>query len=159
MKASALAVALVLTLLALVAASCGSGSSSDGAVAPDGDPGQVFTRLVRYELSGRRDNSYEMLVSAQRDLVPRSLYVSCSPGAPIDDADVVVVKVFDEDFVVPKLGRTRTKAINWRLVVRPPDGGDPITLNRKGHLIAEDGEWHWTLTEKSLASFRAGLCP
>ncbi len=153
MKAPVLAVA---ASLALLAAGCGG---SNVANAPHEDPGQVFTRLVQHELAGRRASSYAMLVDAQRDLVPRSLYVSCSPGAPIDDADVVVVKVFDEEYVVPKVGRKQTKAISWRLVVRPPDGGDPITLNRKGHLIAEDGEWHWTLTEKSLASFRAGMCP
>jgi hypothetical protein len=143
--------------LVVVAAGCGGGGSGSAA-APAEDPSQAFTRLVHQELSGQRESSYRMLVRAQREVVPRSLYVSCSPGSPID-GEVVVVKVFDEEFAVPQLGRTQTKAVKWRLIVHPPDGGDPITLSRKGHLIAEDGEWRWTLSPKSFASFRAGVCP
>jgi hypothetical protein len=143
-----------IALLAIAASGCGSGSST-----PKENPEQAFSRLVHHELAGRRASSYAMLISEQRDVVPRSLYVSCSPGAPVDDADVVVVKIFDEEFSVPRLGRIQTKAVDWRLVVHPPDGSDPITINRKGHLIAQDGHWRWTLSPKSFASFRAGVCP
>ena len=142
--------------LVLVAAGCGSGGSASKAT-PTEDPARAFTRLVHQELSGQLASSYRTLVRAQRDVVPRSLYVSCSPGAPVD-AEVVIEKVFDEDFAVPQLGRTKTKAVSWKMIVHPPDGAD-YTLARKGHLIAEDGEWRWTLTPKSLASYRAGVCP
>lgn len=141
--------------VALLAAGCGAGRSG---AAPAEDPSVAFARLVHHELAGRRDRSYDMLVREQRDIVPRALYVSCSPGASIDDADVQVIRVSDETFSVPELGQTLTKAIDWRLVVRPPNG-DPITLARKGHLIAQDGQWRWTLSQKSFASFREGICP
>jgi hypothetical protein len=143
--------------LVVVAAGCGGGGGKFEAT-PAEDPGQAFTRLVHQELSGQLGRSYGMLVRAQRKVVPRSLYVSCPPGPPVD-GEVVVLKVFDEEFPVPQIGRTQTKAVNWRLTVHPPNGGDAITLSRKGHLIAEDGEWRWTLSKKSLASFRAGVCP
>jgi hypothetical protein len=146
-------------LLAILGGGCGGGSGSTAGATPAEDPSQAFTRLVHQELSGQRESSYRMLVRAQRAVVPRSLYVSCSPGSPIEDADIVVMRVFDEEFSVPELGRTKTKAVSWRMIVRPPDGSDPITLNRKGHLIAEEGEWRWTLSPKSFASFRAGVCP
>jgi hypothetical protein len=148
---------LAAAVLVVVAAGCSGGGGSSRS-APAEDPGQAFTRLVHQELSGQRESSYRMLIRAQRDVVPRSLYVSCSPGSPID-AEVVVTRVFDEEFAVPQLGRTHTKAVKWRMIVHPPDGSDPITLSRKGHLIAEEGEWRWTLSRKSLASFRAGVCP
>lgn len=147
--------AVLALILPAVGTGCGGGSS---AAVPSEDPSQAFSRIVHQELAGKRESSYRALVRAQRDVVPRSLYVSCSPGSPIDDADVVVMRVFDEEFSVPELGRTQTKAVSWRMIVRPPEG-DPITLDRKGHLIAEEGEWRWTLSEKSLASFRAGVCP
>jgi hypothetical protein len=137
-----------------VAAGCGGGSSE---ATPSEDPSQAFTRLVHQELTGQRESSYRMLIRAQRAVVPRSLYVNCSPGSPVD-GQVVVTKVSDEEFAVPQLGPTLTKAVSWKLIVHPP-GGDAFTLNRKGHLIAEDGEWRWTLSRKSLASFRAGVCP
>jgi hypothetical protein len=149
--------AAIAVLLVIVGGGCGGGRAS--VETPSEDPSQAFTRLVHQELSGQRESSYRMLVRAQRDVVPRSLYVSCSPGSPIEDASIVVMRVFDEEFSVPELGRTQTKAVSWRMIVRPPDGGDPITLNRKGHLIAEEGEWRWTLSPKSFASFRAGVCP
>lgn len=158
-KSAALVVVALLSAAALTIVASGCGSGSSVAIAPDEDPGQAFTRLVHHELAGQRASSYSMLISEQRKVVPQSLYVSCSPGAPIDDADVVVMKIFDEEFSVPLLGRTKTKAVNWRLVVHPPDGSDPITIDRKGHLIAEDGEWRWTLSPKTFASFKAGTCP
>jgi hypothetical protein len=141
--------------LVVVAAGCGGGSSD---ATPSEDPSQAFTRLVHQELTGQRESSYQMLIRAQRAVVPRSLYVNCSPGSPVD-GQVVVTKVSDEEFAVPELGPTQTKAVSWKLIVPSPGGGDPLTLTRKGHLIAEDGEWRWTLSRKSLDSFRAGVCP
>ncbi len=149
-------VVVALLLVAALAAGCGGAGRSAGP--PSEDPSVAFTRLVHHELVGQRDESYAMLIREQRDVVPRSLYVSCSPGTPIDDADVIVMRVFDETYSVPELGKTETKAISWRLVVHPPDG-EKITLSRKGHLIAQDGQWRWTLSQKSFASLRDGVCP
>jgi hypothetical protein len=65
--------------------------------------------------------------------------------------------VKDETAVVPVLGRTKTKAVSSRLTVQ--EAGAPVTVSNVGHLIAQDGHWHWTLSAQSLKLLRAGLCP
>jgi hypothetical protein len=140
-------------LAILVLAGCGDGvraGTSD-------DPGAAMTRIIRLELIGKRELSYALLVREQRRLVDRRLYRACSPGATVHDAKIEVRGVRDETTVVPALGRTKTKAVSWRLTVK--EAGAPVTVSNVGHLIAEDGHWHWTLTAQSLKLLRAGLCP
>jgi hypothetical protein len=144
-------VIVALSLLAL--AGCGGG----GSAGPAEDPGAVMTRVIRLELNGQRDLSYQLLVREQRAVVDRRLYRACSPGAKVTDAKIEVQGIKDETTDVPVLGRTKTKAVSWRLTVN--DAGSPVTISNVGHLIAEDGHWHWTLTAQSLKLLRAGLCP
>jgi hypothetical protein len=144
----------MLPALAILALSGCGGSVHAG---PSDDPGAAMTRIIRLELTGKRDLSYQLLVREQRKLVDRRLYRACSPGATVNDAKIEVRGVRDETTVVPVLGRTRTKAVSWRLTVQ--EAGSPVTVSNVGHLIAEDGHWHWTLTAQSLKLLRAGLCP
>lgn len=144
--------AAVLAPLAALAA-CGGGGERE----PDEDPADAMTRVIRHELSGRRASSWQLLVREQREIVGRKLYVSCSPGPPLE-ADVVVLGVSDEDFSVPGLGKAKTKAVRWRMTVRAP-GEEPITLSRTGHLVAQDRQWRWTLSPQSFDALRAGTCP
>ena len=114
-------------------------------------------RLVHHELAGRLGASWAMLVREHREVVARDLYVSCPPGPPIDELRAEVLGVEDEVTAIPVLGRIRTKAVQWRFVSRGEDGLESPTST--GHLIAQDGEWRWTLSRQSLAAFRAGNCP
>ncbi len=41
----------------------------------------------------------------------------------------------------------------------PQPGMEPVTYDRTGHLIPQDGKWRWTLSPSSFASYRAGVCP
>jgi hypothetical protein len=41
----------------------------------------------------------------------------------------------------------------------PQPGTQPLTYDRTGHLIAQDGKWRWTLWRRSFALYRAGICP
>lgn len=143
----------------LAVSGCGAGGGgSGGAAVPAQDPGQAMVTLIRHELAGRLGQSWALLVREQRAIVDRALYVRCPNGLPIDDARVDVLGVSDEDFTVPALGKTRTKAVRWRMTV-PQPGMTPVTYDRTGHLVAQDGEWRWTLSKSTFALYRAGVCP
>ena len=143
--------------IALVAG-CGLGSGGGDEVLPVDDPGQAMVVLIRHELAGRLGQSWALLVREQQAIVERALYVRCPNGLPIDDARITVLGVSDEEFAVPALGRTQTKAVRWRMTI-PQPGTQPVTYDRTGHLIAQDGKWRWTLSRASFASYRAGVCP
>jgi hypothetical protein len=134
----------------------GGGPSSDAA--PAQDPGQAMVTLIRHELAGRLAHSWALLVREQRAVVDRAFYIRCPNGLPIDDARIDVLGVSDEDFAVPALGRIRTKAVRWRMTV-PQPGTSPVTYDRTGHLVAQDGKWRWTLSKSTFALYRAGVCP
>ena len=138
--------------LALLA---GCGGSSEAA--PKGNPGQVMKSVVKHELSGDREVSYQMLVREQRDAVDAALYKRCSPGPSMEETDVKVgiVGVHDEEISVPGLGKTKTKAVSYLIDFH--DGTEPIRST--GHLIAQDGKWRWTLSPASFDSLSGGSCP
>jgi hypothetical protein len=150
-RSSALAAAAAIAVVA--AAGCGGSSEA----APKEDPGQVMQAVVKHELAGDRDRTYAMLVREQRDAVDRSLYRKCSPGPSMQEADVSVgiTGVHDEQIAVPGLGKTRTKAVGYRIDFH--DGTDPIVST--GHLIAQEGHWRWTLSSASFDSLSGGSCP
>jgi hypothetical protein len=140
---------------ALVAlAGCGGSSSS---AAPKEDPAQVMKAVVSHELSGQQAFTYKLLVREQRKVVSAKLYGSCVPGLTMQasDVSVAVLGVRDESYAVPALGKTKTKAVKYKIDFH--DGGDPIVST--GHLIAQDGHWRWTLSPKSFNSFSSGSCP
>jgi hypothetical protein len=136
----------------------GCGGRGGGAGAPSEEPGRAMQRLVTYELAGQLERSYAMLVREQRAIVARSDYVRCKPGPPMSGITVLVLGVKDEVMDVPELGRTTTKAVRWRISLPDAQGND-ITQADTGHLIAQDGEWRWTLSRPSLASFKQRTCP
>jgi hypothetical protein len=71
------------------------------------------------------------------------------------DVSARIVAVRDEEFSVPALGKTKTKAVSYRIDLH--DGTDPIRST--GHLISQDGRWRWTLSPPSFRSLSVGLCP
>jgi hypothetical protein len=148
---------LVLLAAAFVVAGCGSSSSSDAAV-PDETPGHAMVRLVQHELRGQRASSYAMLVKEQRKMVGHDLYVRCSPGLPRSDVRVLILGVRDQMFDVPAIGRVATKAVTYEMSV-PDAKGSRIRTTDTGHLVAQDGQWRWTLSQRSLSAFLAGACP
>ena len=143
--------------LTVGAVSIAAGCGGSGSAQPSEDPGQVMKAVIRHELSGRRDASYRMLVSEQRKAVTARLYKSCSPGAAMRESDVEVgiSGVHDEVFSVPAIGKTKTKAVTYKIDFH--DGTKPI--RDTGHLIAQDGHWRWTLSASSFDSFSKGSCP
>ena len=147
----------VVAAAAGVASGCGGSSAAQ---APAEDPGQVMKAVIRHELSGERGLSYGMLVTEQRKLVPVRTYRSCSPGPSMKASavDVGILGIHDQVVAVPAIGKTKTKAVSYRLVVRA-GGGDPTKLEDTGHLIAQEGHWHWTLSASSYDSFVNGSCP
>ena len=151
---------VVVALAAAVAlAGCGATDGAPGSEpVPTQDPGQAMVTLIRHELAGRLGQSWALLVREQRAIVDRALYVRCPNGAPIADARIDVLGVSDEDFAVPAVGTIPTKAVRWRMTV-PMPGSTPITYDRTGHLVAQDGEWRWTLSRSTFALYRAGVCP
>jgi hypothetical protein len=147
---------LVFAALALFSG-CG-GSGGGGAASPSEEPARAMQRLVQYELAGQLERSYAMLVREQRAIVTRSDYVRCRPGPPMSGIAVIVLGVTDETIDVPALGKTKTKAVRWRISLPDAEGND-ITQADTGHLIAQDGEWRWTLSPASFASFKQRVCP
>ena len=148
----------VLATLAAVSGCGGGGSDAGGERVPAQDPGRAMVALIKHELAGRLAHSWALLVREQRAVVDRAFYIRCPNGLPIDDARVDVLGVSDEMFSVPALGKTKTKAVRWRMTV-PQPGRTPVTYDRTGHLIAQDGKWRWTLSRTSFAMYRAGVCP
>jgi uncharacterized protein YceK len=150
---------LVLAALAGAATLSGCGTTAASTAAgPGEDPGKAMIRLVQHELAGRLNSSYAMLVREQREAVNHDLYVKCKPGLPTTGVRVLVLGVQDEAFNVPVLGKTVTKAVRYEMSV-PDASGKRIKIVDKGHLIAQDGKWRWTLSERSLSAFLAGACP
>ena len=142
-----------------VLAGCGGGGSSS-AKPPVENPGRVMTSVIRHELEGERELSYKMLIREQRKIVPARFYASCSPGPAMlqRDVDVDILGIHDELFAVPGLGKTKTKAVDYRMTVHG-GGGEPMKLSHTGHLIAQEGHWRWTLSASSFDSFTKGFCP
>src|SRR5262249_20125502 len=149
--------ALVLFAAAFMLAGCGATSSSD-ASSPDEAPGRAMVRLVQRELQGQRDNSYAMLVKEQRKEVDHDLYVRCAPGLPRDDVRVLILGVRDQMFDVPAIGRVPTKAVTYEMSI-PDAKGDRMRTTDTGHLVAQEGQWRWTLSQRSLSALLAGACP
>jgi hypothetical protein len=137
----------------LLAAGCGAEGGT-----PSEEPGRVMQRLIKYELAGRLEQSYAMLVRQQQAVVEKNLYVRCPPGPPISGVTVLVLGVSDETIEVPGLGRTKTKAVRWRMTL-PDAQGNPLSQSDTGHLIAQDGHWRWTLSKSSFESFKQRVCP
>jgi len=102
--------------------------------------------------------NYSGVIREQRKAVDHDLYVKCKPGPPTSGARVRVLSVKDEVFNVPVLGKAQTKAVRYEMSV-PDASGKRITIASKGHLIAQDGKWRWTLSQRSLSAFLAGACP
>jgi hypothetical protein len=148
---------LALLAVAVAAATAGCGSSS-GAREPREDPGAVMRQVIQLELTGKLDRSWQMLIREQRRIVDRRLYRQCVLGPPVEKADVVILGVADQMFDVAALGRTKTKAVRWKLTTHEVGLGK-VTVSHTGHLVQEDGRWHWTLSAASLQHLRAGSCP
>jgi len=137
-----------------VAAAAGCGGNSNAT--PKEDPGSVMQAVVKHELAGERTVTYGMLVREQRKAISPAIYKRCSPGAPLKGAATVgILGVRDEQFAVPALGKTDTKAVRYRISFR--DGMAPVAST--GHLIAQDGHWRWTLSATSFDSLSGGSCP
>src|SRR5215813_4102686 len=149
--------ALVLLAAACLLAGCGNSSSNDAAP-PAETPGHAMVRLVQHELQGRRASSYEMLVKEQRKEIDHDLYVRCSPGLPRDDVRVLILGVRDQMFDVPAIGRVATKAVQYEMSI-PDAKGDRMRITDTGHLVAQEGQWRWTLSQRSLSALLAGACP
>jgi hypothetical protein len=147
---------IVFVVCMVLAAGCGAGSA--GGDTPVEDPGTAMVRLVQHELNGRLSSSYAMLVAEQREAVDHDLYVSCPPGFPQSGVRVEIIRVRDELYDVPALGETETKAITYEMSI-PDARGQRMTVSDTGHLVAQNGEWRWTLSSKSLSAFLAGACP
>ncbi len=148
---------VVLVAAVGVLAGCG-GNESTGQATPSEKPGQAMVRLVQHELNGRLESSYAMLVNEQRKAVDHDLYVHCPAGAPRNDVRVLVLGVKDELYDVPALGKTDTKAVSYEMSI-PDARGNRMTVTDTGHLIAEAGEWRWTLSQRSLSALLVGACP
>jgi hypothetical protein len=141
-----------IAIVVVAAAGCGGSSNAT----PKEDPASVMKAVVKHELAGERAVTYGMLVRQQRKVISSALYRRCSPGAPMTDAVTVgIVGVRDEQFSVPALGKTKTKAVSYRISFN--DGGAPVAST--GHLIAQDGHWRWTLSEAGFDSLSGGNCP
>lgn len=149
--------ALTLLAAAFVLAGCGASGSSDAAT-PDEAPGRAMVRLVQHELQGQLASSYAMLVREQRKEVDHDLYVRCSPGLPRKDVRVLILAVRDQMFDVPAIGRVATKAVTYEMSI-PDAKGDRMRITDTGHLVAQEGQWRWTLSQRSLSALLAGACP
>jgi hypothetical protein len=142
----------VVALAVASAAGCGGGSDAT----PKENPGAVMKSVVKHELAGERAVTYGMLVREQRKAIDRTLYTKCSPGPePGARVTVGIVGVHDQQFEVPALGKTKTKAVSYEIKFN--DGSAPIASI--GHLIAQEGHWRWTLSAASFDSLSGGNCP
>ncbi|SRR6266540_1230464 len=144
--------------LAALAAGCGGSTKTAAGGAPGEDPGEAMIRLVRHELAGELGSSYSMLVREQREAVDHDLYVHCPPGPRRTDVRIVVLGVTNEIYNVPVVGKVDTKAVRYEMSI-PDANGDRMRVSDTGHLIAQDGEWRWTLSPQSLSALLAGVCP
>jgi hypothetical protein len=99
-----------------------------------------------------------MLVDEQQATVSHDLYVHCPPGLPRKDVKVLVLGVKDVRYTVPELGSVPTKAVRYEMSI-PDANGQRMKVTSTGHLIAQKGEWRWTLSARSYSALLAGACP
>ena len=59
---------------------------------------------------------------------------------------------------MPALGKVETKAVRFEMSVIGANGSR-IMIPDTGHLIAQDGQWRWTLSRRSFSALLAGACP
>src|SRR2546422_230937 len=99
-----------------------------------------------------------MPVQQQRAANNPRLYVHLLPRPSTTPRKVEIVGVKDEVFDVPALGTVPTKAVRFEMSGVGADG-KRIMVPDTGHLIAQDGQWRWTLSRRSFSALLAGACP
>ena len=149
------AVVVLAVVVAGVAVGCG------GSDAPDQDPGEFATTLLRQLDRGDAADAWDELHPLHQETVSRSRYVSCERGDPIQGTvtNVDVVDVKEEPARVPGRGADETStAVELRYRLTLP-GGASQSNDLVVHLFPVDGRWAWVIGPSDFAAYAAGRCP
>jgi hypothetical protein len=144
--------AAVVAIVALAPAGCGGGRVA----VPSQRPEAAMKKLLELEFAGMHVRAWGLLVREQREAISRGLFLACQ-GPGLAHVEIEVLDARDEVFDVPGLGKAKTKVLRWKATVSPP-GSKAFTLQRTGHLIAQDGVWRWTLSPATFRAYSRGSC-
>jgi hypothetical protein len=132
-------------LTAVVLTGCGAGSTRH-------ESADVFMKRVTTEFSrGQAGRLWSELVPAEQAVVPRGLYVGCAPNG-FRLRSFRVLEHYSEPVAV--LAR-QMPATAVTVQVTSDDGVTTATM----HAVDVGGAWHWVLSPRELAAYRAGRCP
>ncbi len=138
---------LLVATVAVTLAGCGG---------DDGAAEAVEDRLVELG-SSNYAGAWEGLHPAQQRVVSRDLFVRCGVEAEaekdptIDDIEILETDKVKKD--IPWVGEVDVTEIKVRMTQ------GESSREAFYDMVKVDGEWRWTLTDRSLSAFEAGTCP
>ena len=162
---AALARWTALALLALATGACtavalGARPNGDDA-ATEREAARFAAHAVRLLAENRYAAAWDLLLPAHQRVVARSDYAACERTSLIPGhvRSVSVGWVADESVAVAGLpGKTRTKAVAFRLVIADALVPDGVVVEDVVHVVRVDGGWRWILPPGRYNSYRAGGC-
>ncbi len=139
---------LLLAIIAVALAGCGGG---------DGGAAQSVKDRVTELSTSNYAGAWAALHPAQQRVVPEDLFVRCGVEAEakkdpaVDRIEVLSSKKVEKD--IPWVGQVKATEVKIRMT----QGED--SREAFYDVVKVDGDWRWTLTDRSLSAFEAGNCP
>lgn len=138
---------LLVAVVAMTLAGCGG---DDGAA-------ETVKDLVMESSSSNYAEAWERLHPAQQPVVPKDLFVRCGVESEAKrDPKVDNVEILESEKVtkdIPWVGEVEATEVKFRMTQ-----GD-TSREAFYDMVEVDGDWRWTLSDRSLAAFEAGTCP
>jgi hypothetical protein len=116
-------------------------------------------RTVRLLVANRYADAWRSLhPSHPRAVGSRARYVQCELSAPFVGRTTTIeaLSVWDETAAIAGVGRSPTKAVTIRIVLRGI--GEVQTVTHTVHVLSVRGSWRWVLPPARFASYRRGSC-
>lgn len=149
-----------LTVLALVTGGL-LGSSGSARGQPVVSPSRFAVSVVRMLVANRYGEAWALMNGAQRQDVPRALYVDCERREPIPGhlAAVRALGVQRTAVRVPGSAASRPGyAVSVQTTIGGLSGGESVTSELTFYVVTDTGRFSWVLRADRFNAYRAGHC-
>ena len=140
----------VLLFAVVVVALAGCGGGDDGAAQ------SVKDRVAELSTSNYA-GAWAVLHPAQQQVVPENLFIRCGVEAEdgkdpaVDDVEILGAKKVKKD--IPWVGEVEVTEVKIRMTQ------GETSREAFYDVVKVDGDWRWTLTDRSLSAFELGTSP